>query len=146
MNITEFTNNLEVIPYAPQSQVAKGLLAPLLRASGHVLYLLAATAQTPEGGEHLLTIEEEIHELTAASEHLAGTNVSTAVLSEATRAHVAALQQGYADIATNFTAWNLADRLRGLRSLTNRTAGLAARLDRELAGISRDFSDPGISL
>lgn len=139
----EFNAALETIPYSPAQSDARGLLAPLMRASGHILYLIGATAEE----KHVVMPEEEKNELTAAAAHLADTSLLTLpVISDEANRHIKTFVTAVGIARDNFEGWSPEDRTTALRNLANRAAGLGAFLDRELTGINPAQSDPGSAL
>lgn len=136
-----FADDIARIPYTPRGTDAAGFLAPIFRAMGHLLMVLNITAdeelreQTDD--EILLT------ELRDAHAHWTAVNAEQA-LSTATGATVGAFGNAIASAIDEFPTWDETTRVRNIRDLLNRSAGLAAILDRELVGL-RD-SDPGYVL
>jgi hypothetical protein len=145
---TQFNDLTRSIPFAPTSEYAKGLLAPLVRATGHVLFLLAATASRTEAGPLILTPEEEKNELVHAAAHLDTAHFLEAVvpLSSGAKTNVVTFALLVNQARDNWDNWLPEDRPLCLRNLANAAAGLAAFLDRELTGLPAANSDPGSSL
>ena len=137
------------IVYNATSTNARGLIAPLIRASGHILFLLAALDHMEQNptATPLMTEEEQINEFRHAQTHLDAENLPTlAILSEAARGRLIYLSTYVASAARNYETWTPEQRMDITREFANRIAGLGASLDRELAGVSAGESDAGTSL
>lgn len=136
-----FVDDIAAIPYNPRGTDAAGFLAPMFRTIGHLLMVLNITAdeelrdQTDEG--ILLT------ELRDAAAHWNAINGGQA-LSTATGTTVGAFGLALDSAIAEFADWDENTRIRNIRDLANRTASLAAILDRELVGLPD--SDPGYTL
>lgn len=146
MNPTQFIATLTSIPYVPRQVMARGIVAPILRATGHLLFVYAVLS-LPEDSQTILTEEEQINELLHAKEH---TDISTLTdlqtLSTAVQGQIATFSEGVHVLHAEYPAWTRDERQAALLAITNRAAGLGVVLDRELAGVPADRSDPGSSL
>jgi len=148
MDATQFIAYAREIPYNPRHENASGLLAPLVRSMGHILFLMACVASEKEGEPPIMTPEEKQNELTHAKDHippLTEITESTA-LSNAAKAHIVNYAALIASLHTDWAGWEHDSQVETLRATTNAAAALAAFFDRELAGFRSDQSDPGISL
>ena len=114
---------------------------------GSLLFLLAHISIKEPDTHTRFTDEEEMNELTSAASHLSATNLPDIIptISRGAQGHITTFRLGVIDAATNWTSWSPEDRLVALRKLTNSAAAVGAVLDRELAGIASDLSDPGTS-
>ena len=137
-----FQSEITVIPFGPGATNATGILAPIIRASGHILYLYGALAEPG----YVLTDEEAVIELTHAADHLNQTrNVAEAApISYIAKTYIAAFCSATKFALAEWSEWNTDDRGSHLRDLANRAAAIGAYLDNELAGVG--LSDPGSSL
>jgi hypothetical protein len=137
-----FADQIALIPYAPNGSNATGILAPLMRAMGHVLYAVAATCDTG----YTITDEEAHSELSHAEGHLARTlaSVHAAPLSQTGKDRILAFTQAIYDANSEWRDWDHDTRVANLRDLANRAAALAAYLDFECIGLHN--SDPGLAL
>ena len=138
-----FTDHINAIPYdATIPDRATGILAPIMRTTGHILYLYGALAEPG----YVLNEEEAHRELEHAADHLRATDSYISEAPISTRAK---------DILTNFINatrvaseewdnWPETDRGPRLRDLANRAAAIGSFLDGELAGI--EGAHPGSSL
>jgi hypothetical protein len=137
-----FREQIALIPFHSTQREATGILAPLVRSMGHVLYACAALA---DGG---YTIEEnEVqYELNHAASHLSTSleQVHRAPLSQRGKDLILHYVEAVHNARDEFPAWNTDDRISNLKDLANRAAALAAFLDAECIGL-RD-SQPGSSL
>ncbi len=141
-DVATFTTVLSAIPYAPAQTTAKGLLPSMVRSMGHVLYLvgeLSDEKRTPKIDDAEIQLQ-----LDHAAEHLDASVVLEAnALSAAAKEHIVAYCTAIGHAKDSAVHWPEGDRIRLLRDLANRSAGLAAFLDREFTG---SVSDPGTSL
>lgn len=137
-----FAEAIERIPYTSTNQNATGVFAPIMRASGHILY--ACAAQADEG--YTVTPEEIQNELQHASSHLVTTAVSaeSSPLSSTAKTYISAFYDATQTAAEEYPDWPETERIQNLRSLADRAASIAAFFDNEYAGI-RD-SNPGTTL
>jgi hypothetical protein len=151
MTPEQYTTLAAEIPYRPRTENATGLLAPLVRSMGHILFLLGCTAAETDRSETavpLLTPEEKRNELTNATDHLPSLDTTEAseVLSTAAKAHILTYTSLLDFLATEWSQWTPEDQLATLRATANAAAALATFLDQELAGFTPDQSNPGTSL
>ena len=151
MNFADFTTSLNNIPFAPRQANARGLIAPLIRSSGHILFLTAClsfAAAAPEGTARveIMTEAEAIDELNQAFAHVAPANIATDIVLSTRGTELLTLYSGaIGNLIGSYHDWSETDRLTACRNLANRAAALGASLDRELAGLNSDLSDPGSS-
>ena len=142
-----FTTALNAIPYSPRQAQAKGIIAPLIRSSGHILFLTACLSAmaVPEAAA-IMTEEEAIDELRQASAHVDPANIPRTIEFSTRGAELLAVYTGAINTAVaGYHDWTAADRLTACRNLSNRAAALGAFLDREFTGIPEAESDPGSS-
>ena len=138
-----FSTRLNALPFTPSQENARGVLAPLMRSAGHLLFLMAATSTTPP----LITDAEQTNELDHAAAHLAATNLASINnFSTAGKNHVEAYVDLVGAAQRSWGTWTPDNRAAALRNLVNRSAGLASYLDRELIGLTPAQTDPGTSL
>lgn len=137
-----FTDSIDAIPFAPGGQMATGLLAPLIRSMGHVLYCCGASAEP----SYTLTTQEVQDELDHAANHLSTTLevVHNAPLSQRAKDLILWYVQAVHDAKTESPAWSADDCTANFKNLANRAAALAAFLDEECIGVRG--SHPGSSL
>jgi hypothetical protein len=152
MTPDQFTTLAAEIPYRPQGANAMGLLAPLVRSMGHILFLLACVAHEDtnptDPPNPILSPEEKQNELTHAKDHLpplVDINESP-VLSALAKTNIITYYTLINTLNTDWAGWDHNAKMATLRSTANATAALAAFLDQELAGFRSDQSDPGTSL
>ncbi len=134
-----FATDLALVPFTARGTTAAGFLPPIMRATGHILFATALAADDRE----LATEEEILRELTEAEEHWHVIGIHEE-LSAAANQDVQNLGACITSAKDEFATWTAAAKTSNLRELANRTAAIAARLDRELIGL-RD-SDPGYQL
>lgn len=142
-----FREAISAITYRPNQAEATGLLAPIIRASGHILYVTAALAVEAEEPEaYHLTDEEALRELTAAAGHLSRTvaTAEQAPISTACKDLLIIYCDAVRLAGEEYPLWSDEDRGPNLKDLADRTAQLGAFLDGELAGLRG--SDPGRTL
>ena len=140
--MTTFAEAIAAVPFSGTSSAATGLLAPIMRATGHILYAVAANAD--EG--YTITDEEVRRELEHAAGHLHST-VSTAdaaPISTVCKERVRAFCEATLAAGLEWSDWPEAERGNNLRHLANRAAALGVIFDQELAGVRG--SDAGSSL
>lgn len=137
-----FRDQIALIPFSSSQRDATGILAPLVRSMGHVLYACAAIAD--EG--YAIEETEVKNELDHAAGHLSTSlaEVHRAPLSQRGKDLILYYVEAVHNARDEFTAWSSDDRINNLKDLANRAAALAAFLDAECIGI-RD-SQPGSSL
>lgn len=140
--ITDFQSAIAAIPYAPTQTSATGLVAAIMRASGHILYLTGALAEPG----YTLTVEEAARELAAAKDHLTRTIAvaGAAPISATARQRVTAFVTAVLLAHDEYGEWPEDERGNNLRALADRAAALGAFFDFELAGLPN--SDPGRTL
>jgi hypothetical protein len=124
-------------------QQATGFLAPIMRATGHILFALACINADPA-----ISTEQEIKdEFVAAATHLNATvTVSLGVLSTNAGQQFARWKEHLDLAADQILNWPAADRSRAVLALISETMSFATFLDRELAGIDPSASNPGLAL
>lgn len=139
-DVATFTTVLSTIPYTPAQTTAKGLLPSMVRSMGHVLYLVGEMSDK----DRTINDAEIQTQLDHAAEHLDASVVLEAnALSTTAKEHIVAYCTAIGHAKDSAVYWPQDDRVRLLRDLANRAAGLAAFLDREFTG---SLSDPGTSL
>lgn len=140
--MTTFAEALADIPYQPTDVQATGLLAPIVRACGHILYLVGAIAEPG----YTLAEGEAIRELEHAEAHLTSTVATAdhAPISNSAKTRVRAFCVAVQQARIEFNEWAEDDRGSNLKALADRAAALAAFFDLELAGVQQ--SDPGRTL
>lgn len=139
----QFISNVTINNITPRTENATGLLSPIMRAMGHLLYALAASSATIP-----LVTPEEIHdEVRSAAAHLDSTITAEAsVLSDEAHQRILHIKTYATQAANDWTEWPEADRPRCLLALVNAFMSLTVFLDRELAGIQYYETDPGSAL
>lgn len=136
-----FTDTIAQIPFTPSTTNGRGFLPPIVRAQGHVLYLLGNLA---DAENHPVTDEEALSELRAAEEHFRARSNPEETISTGTRAFATLLNTALTEAITEYPGWTPENRLTNLRNLAHRVVAFSAVLDRELAGLTD--SDAGSSL
>jgi hypothetical protein len=133
------------IPYSPRAQNATGLLAPLVRSMGHLLYLGAILSKAKADG---VIYEEAYTELGFAKDHLPQTIFinDSPVLSQTAKIYINTYIASVCDLEEYWNEWDEDARLRCIIATVNAVAALAAYLDQELAGFLPNQSDPGTLL
>jgi hypothetical protein len=137
-----FSDQISLMLFAPMGRNATGVLAPIIRAMGHILYCAGAQAESG----YNLTDEEVRDELQSAAAHLTltTTNIAAAPVSQRAKDYILAWVQAIYDAETEYAGWDHDTRVANFKDLANRAAGLAAFLDGECMGLRG--SDPGSSL
>jgi hypothetical protein len=145
MNSSDFLATIQTIPYRPNTQDATGLLPPIVRSMGHILYTAAAIANAKDNGP-TLTAEEIHNEFNHAKEHLNATEdiLAQDILSELVKTYIKIYKQAITDLNDAWEGWSVEDQLYSIMATANAAVALAAALDRELTGFTR--SDPGFNL
>lgn len=139
-----FNEAIAAIPFNPNQSTATGLVAAIMRATGHILYLVGALAEGTENYE--LTDEEARRELQHAEGHLIRTSAvaESAPISATAKTYINAFVTAVVYANAEWESWDADTRGPNLRALADRAAALGAYLDLELAGIGA--SDPGRTL
>lgn len=137
-----FAQHIAAIPFEPTTGQATGVLAPIMRATGHILYCLGAIAEPG----YVLTTEEAVDELKHAAAHLAETPVQTADLpiSAIAKIYVTEFCGAVNAAADEYAGWTGGSRGPNLKDLSNRAAAVGSFFDKEALG-SWD-SNPGHTL
>lgn len=135
-----FTTVLAGLPFSPATENGRGFLPPIMRTTGHFLYLLGRLSDTPTRRPTDNQISEE---LSSIQSHMAEFTIPT-YLSEQATSHVSLFKNLCDMLIENLIGWDSETRILNLRSLSNRIIQLTASLDREILGL-RD-SDAGQSL
>lgn len=134
-----FADSIALLPFTARGTNAAGFLPPIFRAMGHLLLVVAITAD-PTDETPLTELGQELRD---AKDHWDAINHNQA-LSAGMAQHLVSFGHALNDAEAEFSDWTPEVRTRNIRDLANRAAGLAALLDRELIGL-RD-SDPGYQL
>jgi hypothetical protein len=142
----QILSNLSTIPFSPSGQLARGIIAPIMRAAGHLLYLRADLANEAGSFAHM-TPEEQKNEVQHAKEHLAGANLPADLdtLSVTAKGHIGVFVANVGYIYDGWDGFNADDRANLVSSAAHRAAALGCFLDRELTGINTTATDPGSS-
>jgi hypothetical protein len=140
--MTTFATNIAAIPYNPGAQAATGLFAPIMRAAGHILYAMAAVADTG----YTIPDDEVRRELEHAAGHLTTTigAADIAPISANAKLYISHFCGAVLCAGLEWAEWTEDQRGQNLKDLANRAAAIAAFCDLELAGVRG--SDPGRSL
>lgn len=134
-----FVETINRIPFAPRTAQGAGFLPPIVRAQGHILYLLGCLAEDSiEVG-----VPHALGELAHAREHW-HERERTQNISDRASEEADTLELAIAECAQEYEEWTDETRLTNIRSLANRVVQYAANLDRELVGLTS--SDPGSTL
>lgn len=134
-----FTDSIAALPFTPRSANGSGFLPPILRAMGHILYLLGCLAD--EAVE--VTQDQGLEELRAAGAHW-NARTDSENLSGDARARATLIGTAIGDATREWPEWTDDQKRDNLRDLAHRLVQFGADLDRELVGITG--SDPGSSL
>ena len=137
-----FATDLAQIPFTARGTDPAGFLPPILAASSHILFAMAAST-TLEGDNPVCTPEELLNELVEARTHWGVVNANDA-LSATTAQAVKNLGDAIVSACDEFADWEPRAKVDNLRELANRVRGLGAVLDRELVALTN--SDPGYAL
>lgn len=134
-----FADTIRTLPYVARTATASGFLPPMVRAMGHIIYLVGCNADEAV----TVTDEDALGELRHAQEHWNARNATPAA---STAAHDQAriIATCITEAIAEYPAWTADQRTQNLRDLGNRLVAHCAFLDRELVGITD--SDPGSSL
>lgn len=132
-----FSEYLTQIPFNADRASASGLLAPIIRASGHILYAMAAFADPG----YTIPDEEVRVELNHATAHLASTpeTVEAAPISSACKTIINAFVLATEASVNEWNDWTADQKGQNLRDLANRAAAIGAFLDGELAGVPGSY-------
>jgi hypothetical protein len=132
-NTPNFATHIAAIPFNAGGQQASGLLAPMVRAMGHILYAFAAFSDPG----YTIPDEEVKRELEHAAGHIASTPAVADVAPISTNAknYVIAFYGALLCANLEWDAWTADERGTNLRNLANRAAAIAAFFDTEYAGI-----------
>lgn len=134
-----FSDTMAQIAVPTGGGVASGFLPPIIRAQGHILYLLGCLADP----DVTVSTEDAIAELTAAKDHLDERTATTAI-STAASVLLGAWTMAIGEATAEYTAWTDEARIQNLRAIANKVVGIACVLDRELVGLTG--SNPGHAL
>jgi hypothetical protein len=129
------------LPINARTELGSGFTAPIMRAYGHILYALAATAD--EG--YTINPDEAIEELSQARYHLNAVHTDENI-SRTTRRFFQTLQDATGLVTDGYESWADEDRKIVLADLANRFAAFATKLDFEFVGLDSTTADPGLSL
>jgi hypothetical protein len=135
-----FSDTIAQIPFAPTTADGSGFLPPIVRAQGHVLYLLGMLADDE------VTVEDEkaLAELVAAEAHFHARADASETVSTATRGIATLLNTALLEASAEYPIWTPELRITNIRNLAHRVVAFSAVLDRELVGLTG--SDPGSAL
>src|SRR3954471_13556448 len=97
-----FSDTINSIPFTPRTQNGSGFLPPIVRAQGHVLYLLGVLADED------VTVDEAdaLSELTAAEQHFHARADASETVSTATRGLATLLNTALAEAVAEFPDWD----------------------------------------
>lgn len=137
--MTSFVEQINSIQYNPTEAAATGIVAPLIRASGHLLYLLAEMSEHAEG----IDDESAKREITEAAEHFNWPIPESDIISRLTREQIGHFKSALTIANDEWDNWTPEDRIQNLKSLAHRAAGIGTQLDWEYAGVIG--SNPGRS-
>jgi len=138
--MTTFAEHLATIPFTTRSQEAVGFLPPMIRALGHLTFVLAVVADEDDTS---MTDEDILAELDHAIVHW-NQIADPETTSVASTTQVNELNRLLALAKTEWPDWEHKDRVKNIRDTANRIVGFTVALDRELVGL-RD-SDAGSQL
>lgn len=134
-----FSDQIRLIPWAPNTKQGRGFLPPIFRAASHVTYLLARHADE----DTTVKEAEYISELQEARAHWEARN-NVKSISIATLAIANNIGMALENCIVEIPEWDAETKTKNLRDLVHRMAAFTAHLDREFTG-TRD-SDPGTYL
>lgn len=134
-----FADTIRALPFTGRVQQATGFLAPMVRAMGHILFLMGCVADA----DVTVNAGEAEAELDHAVEHW-NARANTEAVSTASRDRATAIGTALTEARAEWPNWNDEQRVANLRDLAQRILQYCADLDRELVGIRE--SDPGTAL
>lgn len=137
-----FATDLAQIPFTARGTDPTGFLPPLIAASSHILFAMAAST-TLESDNPVCTPEELLKELVEARTHWGVINANDALSATTTQA-VKNLGDAIVSACDEFEGWEPRAKVDNLLELAKRVRGLGATLDRELVALPN--SDPGHAL
>ena len=135
-----FAEALDAVPLNAQGPDPIGFLPPILRAQGHMAFVLAVVADEDDTS---MTDAQLFEELEHARLHWAAI-ATTENISATARQSISNLADLFNGLHDEWGAWERADRVKNLRDVANRIVGFGATLDRELIGLTG--SDAGTQL
>lgn len=135
-----FEEAISEISFAPSTENGAGLLPPLTRTAGHLLYLLGRLSDTPTRRPTDNQIREEID---STKIHLTNLTIPD-YLSTSTKDILDKWMRASEALFEQIATWEMETRIQNLRALCNRTIQLMVVLDRETLGLTE--SDAGQSL
>lgn len=134
-----FGNTIATLPFQSRSPLGSGFLPPMIRAMGHILYLVGCLAD-----ENItVTTEEAQAELEHAREHW-NARATTESVSTSAAEQATIIGQAISEAHAEFADWADEAKVNNIRDLAHRILQYSANLDRELVGLTN--SDPGSSL
>ena len=134
------------IPYTPRTDYGSGFLPPLVRAFTHSLFIIGANHN-----DWPMTNEQAVHEITELRRHLQGLHTIDDLLSAQTKEYLNVWKKHtddlYAELDEGFKAdpdnATIAQYKPIIKTYAEQTFGLLSALDKELAGLSDEQTDPG---
>ena len=135
-----FADSIKNLPFEAKQPNAKGILPPIIRAIGHIVFVAACVSDEKVA----ITNDEAKAELTHAKEHWDAIAAGNPNLSDASRTALVFFGITLGDALNEFDEWDDKGRVKNLKDLAQRAAALSAAFDREFIGILD--SDPGLSL
>lgn len=127
----DFRTTVHAIPFSPTTENGAGFLPPIIRALGHILYILGCLA-----AEDVTVAEADaVTEITHAKGHW-DARVVPASVSTAAATRGIAISELFTLAQDGFTRWPEDHRVDNLRELANRIVDYTAFLDRELTGVT----------
>lgn len=138
--VRPFAEIVAELPFTPTTEQGKGFLAPLLRTSGHLLYL---AAQMGEEENRRPTAAQKKEEIEAALAHWAGVEINDS-FSKGAKEYMEKISSALRATQTEHPNWTAEASVENFKLLANRIAQLFSTLDREVLGIRE--SDAGFSL
>jgi hypothetical protein len=134
---TAFTQIIQPLLTPPATtSTGQGILGPLMRAYGHLLWSLAKSF------EDTLTSDERQAELQHASDHVGSLDLTTPALSTSSFAAIETFQTALIHARLYCDGWDHETSTTNLRSLANAAVYLCTALDRDVLGLR---ADPGAS-
>lgn len=127
-----FAESIERIPFNASTDNGRGFIGPLIRLSGHLLYILGNLHNTPSRRPTDAQIRTEMD---AMLRHFEGFNVPN-YLSTAAKTRLDQYIESVNLMNTEIETWDHDTRVANVRALSNRTAEIAVFLDKEILGIT----------
>ena len=115
---------LDEVGEQPTEVQSFGLIAPLMRASGHLLFALAGMKNETEAAQ--MTAEEVSREISDAATHLNIQRTEPSILSTTSQRHLTDIASACTYAAENNPEWTTEQREQVLTVIVNNVAGFGS--------------------